>query len=70
MTLLTLFNDFGSSMGLWLGISLFSIFEMVEGFAIRMKFSDKWNVLSKLMIIAASLFVLGVVCLFLYFTIE
>ena len=68
--LVSLFNDFGSSMGLWLGISVFSIFEMVEGFANRMKIGDKWKVVSKLMIIAASLFALGVVSLFLYFTIE
>ena len=68
--LVSLFNDFGSSMGLWLGISVFSVFEMVEGFANRIKIGDKWKFLSKIMIIVASLFALGVVCLFLYFTIE
>ena len=43
--LVSLFNDFGSSMGLWLGVSVFSIYEMAKDFALGMKVGEKWEVL-------------------------
>ena len=69
VTPVTLLNDFGSSMGLWLGISVFSIFELVTNCALEMKVGGKWKILVKIFIVFGSLFVVGIGCLFFALTI-
>ena len=65
--LVSLFNDFGSSMGLWLGISVFSSFEMAKEFALGMEVGGKWESLPKVMVVLFSLFPIGVGCIFIFF---
>ena len=65
-TLVSLFNDFGSSMGLWLGISVFSIYDMAKNFALDIIAEEKWKVVAKLVVIMVSLFPIGVGCIFIY----
>ena len=66
----SLLNDFGSSMGLWLGISVMSIFEMMRNFGLQMKVGETWKVVPNLIVIFGSLFSIGIGCLFFYFTIK
>ena len=66
--LVSLLNDFGSSMGLWLGVSVFSIYDMAKNFALEIKVGDKWTMLPELIVVLVSLFPVGIGCLFVYFT--
>ena len=49
--LVSLFNDFGSSMGLWLGVSVFSIYEMATDFALDMQVGEKWAALPRVIVV-------------------
>ena len=66
--LVSLFNDFGSSMGLWLGVSVFSIYEMAKDFALGMKVGEKWEVLSRVIVVFVSLVPISVGYLFINLT--
>ena len=66
--LVSLFNDFGSSMGLWLGISVFSIYEMAKNFALDIVVEEKWKMVPKLVVVLVSLFPIVVGCIFIYLT--
>ena len=70
VTLISLFNDFGSSMGLWLGISVFSIFEMVKRLALQMKVGEKWNKLPKILVVLFAFVPIGTACFFVAVTIA
>ena len=70
VNLISLFNDFGSSMGLWLGISVFSVFEMVKSFALQMKVGEKWNKLPKILVVLFSLVPIGTGCFFVAVTMS
>ena len=64
--LVSLFNDFGSSMGLWLGISVFSIYDMAKNMALDIMVEEKLKLVAKLVVIMVSLFPIGVGCIFIY----
>ena len=66
--LVSLLNDFGSSMGLWLGASVFSIYDMANNFALEIKVGEKWKILPNVIVILVSLFPVGIGCLFVYLT--
>ena len=63
--LVSLFNDFGSSMGLWLGVSVFSIYEMAKDFALDMQVGEKWAALPRVIVVFVSLVPIGVGYLFI-----
>ena len=64
LTPVSLLNDFGSSMGLWLGISVFSMFEMVSSCALEIKVGEKWKIATIIIMVLGSLFVFGIGCLY------
>ena len=63
---MSLFNDFGSSMGLWLGISVFSIYDMAKNIALHIVVKEKWKMVRKFVVVLVSLFPIGVGCIFIY----
>ena len=65
--LVSLFNEFGSSMGLWLGVSVFSSFKITKDFALRLEVGDNWESLPKVIVVIVSLLHIGIGCIFIYF---
>ena len=43
LTILSISNDLGSSMGLWLGVSLYTIFSMIKEAGLRMAGPGEWR---------------------------